>query len=92
MRQKKKLIMLFLKLHAIEIHIYTFFELCLELFQDKVAQFDVGRLQVMIVDHDVEVTWRRSVLEFNSGRVQALCKTLLCFCVSLSQALLQLFD
>jgi hypothetical protein len=45
-----------------------------------------------VVDDDVEVSFRQTVFEFNFGGVQAFLKTLLGFCVSVSQALFELFD
>lgn len=95
MGQKKELVKLMItlgQLHTIEVHVNTFFELRFELLQDEVAQFNVRLLQLMIVDDGVKVAGRCSVSKFSSGCVQSLLKTFLGFCVSLSQALLQLFD
>jgi hypothetical protein len=81
-----------LKLHTIEIDINTFFELLFELFENEIAQLNVGFLQVEIVDDNIEVSWCQSVFELDSGGVETLHKTLFCLSVPLTQTLFQFFD
>lgn len=45
------------KLHTVYANIDTFFELCLELFQDKISKFSVGLFEDEIVNDDVEIAW-----------------------------------
>lgn len=68
-RETKKLVIEILTIHTVKGHVYTFFELCFELFQDKVTQFNVSLLEVEIVNDNVEVSRRESIFEFNLGCV-----------------------
>lgn len=80
------------KLNTVNIHVYTFFELCLQLLQNKIAQFFVGFLEYEIVNDDVEVSWLETVLEFNLGCVQTLSEAFFRFGVSLAKSVFQFFD